>query len=304
MTAERIVIRTLGVLAAVALAGCGTHPPADIREAPAIGSYQGFGAVERVTILGYDGDAMEPFITRDGRFLLFNNRNDPKIDTKLLVAERRDDVTFVYRGEVAGVNTKALEGVPSMDRRGNLYFVSTRSYDETLATLYRGRFADGGVTDVQLVDGVSQQERGRLVFDAEISEDGETLFLVDGRFRGGPVPESADLDIAVREGDGFRRLPSARAVLQHVNTEALEYAPAISADLRELFFTRLEGPARRPTTQILRAARPDASSTFGTPERIASISGFVEAPALSGDGRSLYFHRLEGARFVIARVAR
>ncbi|NJN64367.1 MAG: hypothetical protein HC882_05415 [Acidobacteria bacterium] len=102
MTAERIVIRTLGVLAAVAFAGCGTHPPADTREAPAIGSYQGFGAVERVTILGYDGDAMEPFITRDGRFLLFNNRNDPKIDTKLLVAERRDDVTFVYRGELAG----------------------------------------------------------------------------------------------------------------------------------------------------------------------------------------------------------
>ncbi|NJN64368.1 MAG: hypothetical protein HC882_05420, partial [Acidobacteria bacterium] len=64
------------------------------------------------------------------------------------------------------------------------------------------------MTDVQLVDGVSQQERGRLVFDAEISEDGETLFLVDGRFRGGPVPESADLDIAVREGEGFRRLPS------------------------------------------------------------------------------------------------
>lgn len=36
-----------------------------------------FADPERVTIQGYDGDAMEPFLSRDGRFLLFNNRNDP-----------------------------------------------------------------------------------------------------------------------------------------------------------------------------------------------------------------------------------
>jgi len=53
---------------------------------------------------------MEPFITRDGRYLLFNNSNDPSVDMNLHYAERIDDLTFAYRGEIAGVNTPSLEG--------------------------------------------------------------------------------------------------------------------------------------------------------------------------------------------------
>jgi len=56
---------------------------------------------------------MEPFITRDGRYLLFNNSNDPLVDTNLHYAERIDDLTFAYRGEIA-VRTKKTKpfGVP------------------------------------------------------------------------------------------------------------------------------------------------------------------------------------------------
>jgi hypothetical protein len=57
----------------------------------------------------------------DGRYLFFNNRNDPRIDTKLYFAERIDDLAFDDRGEMKGVNTRDLEAVPSLDRRGNLY---------------------------------------------------------------------------------------------------------------------------------------------------------------------------------------
>ena len=201
-------------------------------------------------------------------------------------------------------NTSALEGVPSMDRHGNLFFVSTRSYAETLLTIYRGRFGQGKVSGIELVAGISLRQRGMVTFDAEVSADGSTLFVADGRFAGGHVPETADIDIAVRDGAGFRRLPGARDLLRNVNTAALEYAPAVSGDLLELFFTRLEGSARSPRTAILRAVRPDAGAPFGAPQRLASITGFVEAPALSGDGRSLYYHRLDGGRFVILRVAR
>ena len=112
-------------------------------------TYRAFGNPQRVTIRGYDGDAMEPFITKDGRFLLFNNRNDPRINTNLHFAARVEDLTFDYRGEIAGVNTAALEGVPSVDRSGHLFFISTRSYKETLSTLYRGRWNDGEVSDVR-----------------------------------------------------------------------------------------------------------------------------------------------------------
>lgn len=288
--------------AALALAACGAQQKADA--VAALPEYRAFGQPQRVEIRGYQGDAMEPFITKDGRYLLFNNRNDPKIDTRLLFAERVDDLTFDYRGELEGANTSALEGVPSMDRHGNLFFVSTRSYAETLSTIYRGRFGQGRVSGIELVAGISLRQRGMVTFDAEVSADGNTLFVADGRFAGGHVPETADIDIAVRDGAGFRRLPAARDLLRNVNTAALEYAPAVSGDLLELFFTRLEGSGRSPRSAILRAVRPSAEAPFGLPQRLASITGFVEAPALSGDGRSLYYHRLDGGRFVILRVAR
>lgn len=47
-----------------------------------------FANPQPVALLGYDGDAMEPFLSRDGRYLLFNNRNDPSVNTNLHFAER------------------------------------------------------------------------------------------------------------------------------------------------------------------------------------------------------------------------
>jgi hypothetical protein len=41
---------------------------------------------------------MEPFLTRDGNFLFFNNSNDPKVDTNLFWASRIDDLTFSASG--------------------------------------------------------------------------------------------------------------------------------------------------------------------------------------------------------------
>ena len=262
--------------------------------------YRAFGAPQRVTIRGYGGDAMEPFIARDGRYLFFNNSNDPKVDTNLHYAELVGDLTFDYRGEVKGANSTALDGVASLDRAGNFFFISTRSYAQTLSTLYRGRFANGALTGVELVPGVSLQRRGMVMFDAEVSPGGEVIFIVDGEFTGGPHPKSADIAVAVRDGTAFRRHPASAEFMRNVNTAALEYAPAISADLLELFFTRAAGR----DIAIYRSARRSRDEPFGVPERVASITGFVEAPSLSGDGRSLYYHRRDGDRFVIYRVAR
>ena len=86
-----------------------------------------FSGPRAVAIVGYQDHAMEPFVSRDGRYLLFNNRNDPSENTDLHWAERIDDLTFRYRGRIDGVNTTVLEGVPSLDREGNLYFISPRS---------------------------------------------------------------------------------------------------------------------------------------------------------------------------------
>ena len=284
------------------IAGCAPRPADDV--VPPVAEYRAFGAPQPVTIRGYDGDAMEPFITKDGKYLLFNNRNDPRTNTNLHFAARVDDLTFQYRGEIKGVNTPVLEGVPSLDREGNLFFVSVRSYKETFSTLYRGRFTDGTVTGVELVAGVSQRKPGIVMFDAEVAADGRTLFVVDGLFTGGPVPKTADIVIAVRDGAGFRRLPASAELLRNINTQALEYAPAISNDLLELFFTRIPVASGPPQPVILRSTRRSAEEPFGTPEKVAAITGFVEAPTLTNDGRALYYHKLDGNRFVIYRAAR
>jgi len=288
------VLRKRPVMLAGALMLAGCAPPAGPE-------YRAFGSPQPVAIRGYDGDAMEPFVSKDGRYLLFNNRNDPRIDTNLHFARRVDERTFQYGGELKGANSPALEGVPSLDRAGNLLFISTRSYKETLSTLYRGRFEDGAVSGVTLVSGVSRRQPGIVMFDAEIASDGGTLFVVDGEFAGGPHPKSADITIAVRDGAGFRRLPSSAELLKNVNTGALEYAPAVSGDLLELFFTRAAGSG---PPAIWRSVRRGLEASFEAPQRVAAAQGFVEAPALSGDGRSLYFHKLEGSRFVIYRVSR
>src|SRR6202021_223096 len=101
-----------------------------------------------VRILGYDGDAMEPFLSRDGRYLFFNNRNDPAIDTDLYWAERIDGLKFRFLGPLPGANSHALDAVASMDLGGNFYFVSSRDYAATGALIHRGRFHDGRVDDV------------------------------------------------------------------------------------------------------------------------------------------------------------
>jgi hypothetical protein len=247
---------------------------------------------------------MEPFVTSDGKYLLFNNLNDPAVNTNLHYATRIDALTFDYKGEIAGVNTPSLEGVPSMDRNGNLYFVSTRSYDSTFSTLYRGRFRDGKVTDVELVPGVSLRKPGIVNFDAEISEDGNTLYFVDGDFTSNPRPSSADIVIATRDGNGFRRDPNSAEIMRNINTSALEYAPSISADGLELFFTRVDRitPTAMPT--IYRAVRNSRTVPFKPPQRIAAIEGFVEAPTLDANGRALYYHKRENGHFVIYRVTR
>ena len=278
------------------LAGCGIHGATDL---PATDDFTAAGCV---AIVGYDGDAMEPFIAPISGDLLFNNRNSPPELTDLNWARRTSDARFEYVGKIDGANSNALDGVASIDESGTIYFVSTRSYEQTLATLYRGRWSNGVVAQVEIVPGISREQRGFVNFDAEISRDGDSLYYVEGHFSGGAIPDSADIALAHRTDDRFVRDAYSDVLLGSVNTPALEYAPAISADRRELFFTRLDRHAR--TIAIYRATRSGAGQAFGPPQRVAAADGFVEAPALSPDGDVLYFHRLDGGRFHICRANR
>ena len=284
-------------LASCVLIVCCSPPAA---QAPSDSTSTAFQNPQRVTIEGYSDDAMEPFISRDGKYLFFNNLNEPKVDTNLHWAERIDDLHFKYRGEIQGVNTPGLEGVPSMDRQGNFYFVSNRSYDQTASTLYRGKFANGAITAVELVPGVSQAKPGIVNFDAEISADGNTLYFVESEFSIFGNPKSARILFARRNGNTFVRDPSSVSILQAVNTDALTYAPSTSVSECELFFTRVgpQGPA------IYMALRAEKTKPFEKPLRLSAVTGFVEGPTFSADEQSLYYHKKEDGHFVLYRVTR
>lgn len=264
-------------------------------------TYDAFGPPVQVSIAGYDGDLMEPFLTRDGRYLLFNNRNDPATNTDLQIARVVDPLHMVYLGPIAGANGASLDAVASVDRFNRLYFVSVRDYALSFSSLYTAQLIKGWAWQVRLLPGVSLQQPGALNFDAEISADGETLWLVDGRFSGGFLPDSADLSYARRSKDGFLRAAEAAQVLAAVNSAGLEYAPSVSADGLELFFTRYQ-----PATgfSVWRSVRAHASAAFAAPLQVSAIASNAEATTFSPDGRALYFHALVDDRYVLMRTER
>ena len=267
-------------------------------------AYAAFGRPQDVVIRGYAGGAMEPFLSRDGRWLLFNTPNDPGVNTDLHCAERIDDLNFAWRGPIVGANGPALDAVASMDRQGWLYFISTRSYGRTFSTLYRARFTDGHALGVELVEGVSRAKAGWVNFDAEISASGARLYLVDSWFGAKGQPQQADITVAERVGQTFSVRPDARRLFERVNASGLNYAPSTTADELELFFTRAPAPLGSSPPGIWRAARSSAQDSFRAPQRVAAIDGFAEGSTLSPDGRALYYHAKIGQRFAIRRVAR
>ena len=274
-----------------------------------------FGNPQEVQIIGYDGDAMEPFITRDGQHLLFNSSNEPGVDTDLYYAEKIEDNVFQFMGEIRGANaTDILDATPSMDREGNFYFVSVRSYLSDYQSLYRGIFRDGTVTDVEAIPGnLSLGTLGWINMDVEVTPDGETLYFASADFSERPEgmpPRSSDIRMAQRKDGQFVVTENSDFILQNINTpEGLEYGVSIPGDGLEIFFTRTSlGPCGYQM-RICRAVRDSDSETFGRPETIYAVLGgdacaFAEAPSVTSDGRVLYYTARQGSRYRICMVSR
>jgi WD40-like Beta Propeller Repeat len=301
----------LAIMLLLLCAACTTRADDSVSIADAPDAKHNFGVFtnpEPVTIEGYSQDAMEPFVSPDGHYLFFNSSNSV-VPTNLYYATKIDDVTFHFEGEIAGANVSgpaALTAVASMDINNIFYFISNRSYPQTLSTIYSGTFSNGSLSNIALVQGVSKDKLGDVNFDQCISQDGGTLYFVDGIFNGGSVPAHASIAIARRNGDHFVRLKNSAKIMRKINTHDLNYAPDVSKSGLEFFFTRIpiQNSQPKPPPVIYTATRSSTSKPFGTPRKIESISGFAEAPALSPDEKSLYFHLQVGGTFVIYRVTR
>ncbi len=293
-----VAVIAAGLLGAVGLLA---SAPTALPPSSATPPYQAFSGERIIQLPGYRGDAMEPFIVPDGGALLFNSSNAPGADTDLFSARRLPNGSFAKPEAITPTNSKMLDGVPSLDRAGTLYFVSLRSYGQTLSTLYGA--GNGGRAVPQLVAGISPRVPGIVQFDAEVTWDGQSLWVSEGRFSGKPFPDSARIVLARKSGPGYVYDPASDTLLARINQGALNYAAAISRDGRELFFTRVADMAD-PQPVILRAARRGPDQPFATPQPVAGISGHVEAPSLSADGLTLYYHKKIGGQFVLCEVRR
>jgi hypothetical protein len=286
----------------VLAAGCGGgHEPT--RTTPAGSDYTAFTNPERVAVVGLSGDAMEPFVSRDGVYLFFNTSGANK---DIFYAALINATTAQLQGPIASINTPAVEGTPATDAQGRFFYVTTANYNPPAAydTLYSGMWNGSTVTNTAPLSGLASTTPGIVDFDLEVSPDGTTLYFAEGDFSGGnDFPKTADLHIAVLVNGAFVRDANSNTILANVNTaNQLEYAPAISANGLELFFTRLNLTNRQ--ARIYRATRTSTAMAFGAPQLVSAIASFAEGPALSPDEKSLYYHQENAGRFELYRVTR
>ena len=254
-----------------------------------------FSKNTEVRILGYDGDAMEPFISRDGKYMFFNSEHSPMTEKDIYFAERVDDYTFQFKGEVRNINTKAVDGVPTMDNDGNFYYVSTDAYKPgNLVTVYRGQFEDGEIKNISPIPELSLGMPGWLNMDIEISADGQTLYSTQTWFGDGAPPTKSYFFYAKKIGNQFVTQPDSSKIFKQINKDKVVYAASVSSDEKEILYTRMVRKSGAITLESLRATRPDKNSPFGRPEVITTITGFSEAPALSDNGKLIYYHKKIG----------
>lgn len=263
-------------------------------------TYPTFGTEKLVTITGLTFDAMEPFISPDGNTLFFNSLNSGG-NTNLYYATRINDTTFTFVGIVNGTYDSSpshLDAVASLDSLNNFFWISLRN----IPNLHRGIYANGSVSNISQVYGTCNiLTPGWIIMDAAINYQGNLLYYCNGYF--GPtytecvgVPCDAKLGVAQKFNDStFNKTAYSDAIFSNVNdTNYIVYAPQVTKDGLELYYTRLLKGGYN--TEICVSVRNTVSDTFSLPMVIYSSYGyFPEAATPTTDKQKIYYHKKNGA---------
>ena len=266
--------------------------------------FPSLGQEKLVTINGLTFDAMEPFLSNDENILFFNSLNAGG-NTNLHYSQRVDDSTFTYVGLVDGtVDTSSnhLDAVASMDSTNLFYWVSLRNYPNIIENLHSGYFDGSNVSNVKRVYGnFNIPSIGWIIMDAAVSHGGSLLYYCNAYFDfinnscGAGIPCSASIGVAQKINDStFNKLPNTNAIFTQVNdTNYLVYAPQVSHDGLELYFTRLL--KNTFNTQVCVAVRNSINDNFSTPQIIHQNNGFApEGPTINANKTKLYYHQKDG----------
>lgn len=259
-------------------------------------TYPTFGNEFPVNINGLDFDAMEPSISADGNILFFNSKNDG-ITTSLYYAIKVNDTVFKYIGSLASANqieTPRLDAVASSDSANHFFWVSTRDYPAQFDNYFHGTFNGTDIINIGRLHGTFYiYIPGWLIMDAAINYDGTFLYFCNAYFNNcGASPCKAELGLAQRQNDStFNKLSNSDSILQNINdTNYIVYAPNVTKDGRELYYTRIL--KSNPTqTEICVSVRAAITEIFSLPFIIYASANISEAPAITTDKLEMYYHK-------------
>jgi hypothetical protein len=268
-----------------------------------------------VKIKGYNSDAAEAFISRNGKYLFFNDFTDHGKNRDIHWAKRQSDTVFIYQGRVKNVNSSAVDGVPSMDNSNRFYYISTKNYNakHKFSTIYSGDFnpKTGAVENIKPHTELSLNKPGWLSMDLEISPTGKDLYGTYNYFTSKTEgPQKSYLFLARKQKDGtFNVVENSNDMFKKINNpKHVVYAPSISRGVKELYFTRFQIKKGTPVNMSsYMATRSNRTKPFGEAVLIPAASGTIaEAPSITGDGQKMYFHRINPAtgKFAIYMLTR
>ena len=140
---------------------------------------------------------------------------------------------------------------------------------------------------------------GWLVMDHGISLDGQFLYFNNARFDDANCLGPCETTLGIAEkvnATTFNTLSNSSSILQNINdSNYIYYAPCISSDNLELYYTRyLKGNITANTTfEICVAIRTNSTTEFSTPKVLFSetIANSIEAPTLTVDKNIMYYHQ-------------
>ncbi len=258
-----------------------------------------YGPEIDVIVTGVPVGAMEPFISDDGNYMLFNNEIS---DKKIYYATRVNDSTFSFQGELPGVNTGGappyLDAVPDMDTNNYFVWTSMRDFPAVVENLHHGTFNAGSVSNIGRVYGDFYNPLpGWIAMDHGISADGQFLYYNNAYFDTCPGPCETNIGVAQKVNDStFNKLVNSDMILANVNdTNYVSYATYISKNNLELYWTRIPAGAitGASLSEICVAVRSNVNDPFSTPTVLFSspVIEINEAVSLSGDQMIMYYHK-------------
>lgn len=271
-------------------------------------SYPSFGPEKPVTITGLTFDAMEPFISANGQYLFFNNINDG-VNTRLYYASRVNDSTFTLQGPLNGPNRPSpphLDAVADMDSLNNFFWTSDSGYPANMDNLFHGVYNSGSVTNIGRVHGDFYiYSSGWIIMDHGISHSGNQLYFNNAYFNNCSGPCKTYIGVAQKVNDStFMTMANSAGIMANINdTSSIYYAPCLTQDDLEFYYTRFKKGPVTPSTlvDICVAVRNTPTDTFSVPKVLFSetVGNIVEAPTLTSNKEIMYYHKKESGIHVI-----